>query len=225
MIERHHHANMQALATTFADFAASTLRSALRDSPAITLVVPGGQTPRAYLPALSQQALPWKNIHITLSDERWVEAQADASNERLVRECLLINEARNAHLVGLKTPHLRPSDAVATVHERLTRLPAPFSLTILGLGEDGHIASLFPGVVHDPTNPYLCQAVEPPIAPSSRISLTLSALADSCHIAVVVTGAVKRQLLDQLIESPDPSIPFAQLIRLSSSPITIFETN
>jgi 6-phosphogluconolactonase len=82
---------------------------------------------------------------------------------------------------------------------------------------------LFPGAAPNQVTQYLCQAVEPPIAPSLRISLTLQALARSRHIVLVVTGIAKRQLLDQLIKNPDPSIPFVQLVQQSQSPITIFE--
>lgn len=223
MIERRSYENMHALAAAFAGFAASILRNALMQSNTASLVVPGGQTPRNYLPALSRQALPWENIYITLSDERWVETQADASNERLIRHYFLKEMAEKARFIGLKTTHSHPSEALATVHERLSQLPRPFSLTVLGLGEDGHIASLFPGAALNQVMPYLCQAAEPPVAPSPRISLTLQALARSRHIALVATGIAKRQLLDQLIRNPDPSIPFVQLMQQSQFPITIFE--
>jgi 6-phosphogluconolactonase len=225
MIQRHLYENIDDLAAAFADFAASILRDALKQNNVASLVVPGGQTPRYYLPTLSKQALPWENIYITLSDERWVEIQADASNERLVRDHLLKVKAETAHFIGLKTSHTYPAEALATVHERLCRLPRPFDLTVLGLGEDGHIASLFPGAVLNQDTPYLCQAVDPPIAPNPRISLTLPALASSLHIALVVTGITKRQLLDQWIKFPDPSIPFVQLLQQSQSPLTIFEMN
>lgn len=216
---------MQALAAAFASFAASILHNALVQHPTASLVVPGGQTPRNYLPALSHQALPWENVYITLSDERWVDTKADTSNERLVRDCLLKHKANKAHFIGLKTGHSHPSEALATVHERLSLLPLPFSLAILGLGEDGHIASLFPGTAYNQDTPYLCQAIYPPIAPSPRISLTLAALANSHHLVLVVTGIAKRQLLDQLIKRPDPLIPFVQLVQQCQSPVTIFETD
>jgi 6-phosphogluconolactonase len=77
----------------------------------------------------------------------------------------------------------------------------------------------------DQDTPYLCQAAEPPFAPSSRISLTLPVLASSCHIALVVTSTAKRQLLDRLINNPDPLIPFVQLVQQCQSQITVFETN
>ncbi len=225
MIERRIYNSMHELSAAFADFAASILRDALMQNNNVSLVVPGGQTPRDYLPALARQALPWERVYITLSDERWVETQADASNERLVRSYLLKDKAEKAHFIGLKTPHAHPSEALATVHERLCQFPRPFNLTVLGLGEDGHIASLFPGMPPDQDTPYLCQTAEPPFAPSSRISLTLPVLASSCHIALVVTSIAKRQLLDRLINNPDLTIPFVQLVQQCQSPITIFETN
>ncbi|WP_317535020.1 6-phosphogluconolactonase [Nitrosomonas sp. Is37] len=225
MIERRFHNSMHELVAAFTDFATLILRNALMQNNKVSLVVPGGQTPRDYLPALARQALPWERVYITLSDERWVETQADASNERLVRNYFLKDQAEKAHFIGLKTSHAHSSEALTTVHERLCQLPRPFNLTVLGLGQDGHIASLFPGMILDQDTPYLCQAVEPPLAPSLRISLTLPALASSCHIALVVTGIAKRQLLDRLIKNPDPLIPFVQLMQQCQSPITVFETN
>lgn len=225
MIERRHHESLHELATAFADFAASILRDALRQNNTASLVVPGGETPAYYLPVLAHQVLPWQNIYITLSDERWVETEEEASNERLVRDCFLEHMPEKAHFIGLKTPHSHASEAIIMVHERLSRLPRPFTLTILGLGEDGHIASLFPGLTMNHNTPYLCQAVDPPIALSPRISLTLPALVDSHHIALVIKGITKRQLLERLIRNPDPRIPFVQLMQQSQSPITIFETD
>ncbi|SFM63037.1 6-phosphogluconolactonase [Nitrosomonas communis] len=225
MIERHFYDSMHELSAAFADFAASILRKALIQNNKVSLVVPGGQTPHDYLPILAREALPWERVYITLSDERWVETQADISNERLVRNYLLKDKAEKAHFIGLKTSHSCPSEALATVHERLCQLPRPFNLTVLGLGEDGHIASLFPGMRLEQDTFYLCQAAEPPFAPSQRISLVLPVLASSYHIALVVTGIAKRQLLDRLINNPDPLIPFGQLVQQCQSPITIFETN
>lgn len=225
MIERRFYDSMHELIAAFADFATSILRNALRQNDKISLVVPGGQTPRDYLPVLARQILPWERVYITLSDERWVETQADTSNERLVRNYFLKDKAEKAHFIGLKTSHSHPSEALVTVHERLCQLPWPFSLAVLGLGEDGHIASLFPGMRLKQDTPYLCQAAEPPFAPSPRISLPLPALASSCHIALVITGIAKRQLLDRLIKNPNPLIPFVQLMQQCHSPITIFEIN
>ncbi len=131
----------------------------------------------------------------------------------------------NTRFVGLKTRHDNPLAAVDEIHQRLDRLPLPLSLTVLGLGEDGHIASLFPGMNPDLTDTHHCVAVAPPVAPSLRVSLSLDILANSEHIALVVTGNNKRRLLDQLNEYPDSKLPIVWLLQRSKASFTVFETN
>ena len=224
LIQRRCYPTIAQLAEDFADYAATTLNDNLAKKPAVTLVVPGGNTPRHYLPALAVvRDFPWDKITITLSDERWVGVNDAASNERLVRKNLLEHLPENTHFVGLKTPHQTPAEAIASLHQRLDCLPQPFSLTVLGLGEDGHIASLFPGM--DPELALHCIAIDPPIASSPRISLSLNVLASSEHIALVVVGKTKRQLLDHLCENPDPQVPLVWLLQRRKSPVVVFETD
>lgn len=225
LIQRKHYANIAQLAESFADYAAAILNDSLAKKPAVTLVVPGGNTPRHYLPTLADRDLPWDNIAITLSDERWVDVNNEASNERLVRKNLLEYLPKNTNFIGLKTQHQTPAEAIKTIHLRLDYLPQPFSLTVLGLGEDGHIASLFPGMSSTVTASQHCIAVDQPIALSPRISISLNALAGSQHIALVVVGNTKRQLLDHLGEHPDPQIPLVWLLQRRETPIVVFETD
>ena len=223
-MQRNYYANIDQLAKGFADYAATALQNDLTKKQKATLVVPGGNTPRHYLPALANCLLPWDKITITLSDERWVDVNTDESNENLVTKHLLTHLPQHTNFVGLKTEHTTPFDAVDEIHQRLDNISQPFSLTVLGLGEDGHIASLFPGMnPDDQTTTQHCIAVDQPIAPSPRISLSLNTLALSQHIALVVVGKTKRQLLDQLSKHPDPQIPLAWLLQRSQSPITVFE--
>ena len=227
MIQRQYFATFKQLAADFADYSASVLHNAVANNQKASLVVPGGNTPRHYLPSLGRQPLHWQNVMVTLSDERWVDTEAAASNEHLIREYFLAHMPETACFVGLKTQHSSPTQAIDTVHQRLANLPLPFSLTVLGLGEDGHIASLFPGMNPDMDNNRLCCAVEPPIAPSPRISLTLKALANSRNIAIVVSGITKRHLIDKLIcAAPlNQQIPFDWLMQHTNAPIIIFETD
>ena len=109
--------------------------------------------------------------------------------------------------------------------DRLSLSPLPINLAILGLGEDGHIASIFPGHPINSASNSLCEVATPPIAPSIRISLAFSLLASSHHIIIVVTGQNKRRRLEQFIDSQDPQIPFMRLVQETHSPITIFESN
>ncbi len=227
-MQRKYFSNIEKLANGFASFAAEILSDTLAKRETASLVVPGGNTPRFYLPALADQPLPWHRISITLSDERWVDTGSNESNEHLVRENFLAHLSENANFVGLKTLHSSPAAAVPDIHQRLQLIPQPFTLTVLGLGEDGHIASLFPGMRLNESiakTTEHCIAVNPPIAPSPRVSLSLTTLAESEQIVLVVTGKPKQELLDRLTEKPDPGIPLVWLLRQSQSPVTIFETD
>ncbi|SEG16327.1 6-phosphogluconolactonase [Nitrosomonas ureae] len=224
-MQRHAYPDIESLSQGFADFAATTLKNTLARKPQATLVVPGGNTPRHYLPALAKCQLPWDRITVTLSDERWVDVNDEQSNEHLVKKYLMAHLPPDTSFAGLKTQHENPFDAVDTIHQRLGQLPLPLSLTVLGLGENGHIASLFPGMNPDLLSTLHCVAVAPPIAPSLRVSLSLAMLAKSEHIVLVVTGKNKRRLLDQLSENPDLKLPIVWLLQRTPSPVTVFETD
>ena len=225
LIQRHCYLNITQLAESFADYAAEALNESLAKNPKATLVVPGGNTPRYYLPALAECNVPWDKITITLSDERWVDVNDEASNERLVKKHLLAHLPNSTKFVGLKTRHGTPDEAVDSIQQRLDQLPQPFGLTVLGLGEDGHVASIFPGANPELASVQHCFATDQPIAPSPRVSLSLEALINSQHIALVVVGNAKRQLLDRLSKNPDPKIPLVWLMQRRQTPIMIFETD
>ena len=223
LVERHAFSSLPSLSEALAQSVAVTLCKAIERYGKASLVVPGGHTPTVYLPRLAQMDLPWQHVFITLSDERWVEPTSELSNERLVREHFLQHMQQQPHFIALKTGHTHPDQAITDIDARLTKLPQPFSLVILGLGEDGHIASLFPGMTLDPDIASLCQAATPPAAPSLRVSLSLRALINSERIILVITGKEKRRLVDRLVESPDQNIPFVRLMHFK--PIELFETD
>lgn len=228
-IQRNVYSNIDELAHGFADYATEILSTALKKQQLASLIVPGGNTPRAYLPALAAKQLPWSRITITLSDERWVDTGSESSNEHLVKKHLLDHLPEKANFIGLKTWHDTPDEAITEIDQRLRKIPQPFTLTILGLGEDGHIASLFPGLKlqetpHNKTEQH-CLAVTPPIAPTPRVSLSLGVIAHSEQIILVATGRNKRQLLDELSKKPDPKIPLIWLLQCCQTPIVVFEND
>lgn len=217
--------DIESLSQGFADFAATALQNTLNRKPRATLVVPGGSTPRHYLPALAKCKLPWDRITVTLSDERWVDTRDDQSNEKLIRQHLLSHLPADTPFFGLKTAHDNPFDAIETIHQRLDSLPLPVSLTVLGLGEDGHIASLFLGMNPDSLSAHHCIAVAPPIAPSLRMSLSLEMLASSEQIVLVVTGEKKQRLLDRISEKPDVELPIVWLMQRTQTSVMVFEAD
>ena len=225
MIERRHCENITILSTSVADFVAKQLRAALYQNNVASLVIPGGNTPKIFLPTLARLSLQWEKVVVTLSDERWVSTDSEGSNENLLQNYFFNYMENKAHFISLKTDHDHPSQALSTINQRLSQLPLPINLTILGLGEDGHIASIFPGSPISSLSHALCEVAVPPVSPSIRISLAFSLLISSHQIIIVVIGENKRKYLEQFINSQDTRIPFVRLIQQTRSPITIFESN
>jgi 6-phosphogluconolactonase/glucosamine-6-phosphate isomerase/deaminase len=110
-----------------------------------SFAVSGGQTPQHVFPILAKKLLPWGQISITLVDERWVEPLHPDSNEGLARRLLMKGPAAAARFIGLKTSADNPFDGQENCEVALAGLCWPLDAIFLGMGEDGHIASLFPG--------------------------------------------------------------------------------
>jgi len=191
------------------------------------LIVTGGRSPGPVYDRLTQTDLDWSRITITLSDERFVDPGAPDSNERLVRERLLRGRAAAAGFVPLKGKCSTPAeDAVAV--EPLLRALVPFDVALLGMGDDGHIASLFPGAPRlaaalDPDSERFVIGVEvaglAPYLP--RISLTGRALFDSRLIVLLTSGEPKRSLIERVLTDPAFAPPVAALIRQTRAPVRL----
>ena len=201
-------ATAEQLNRSFARRISQMLNAGIEESGRASLVVSGGRTPAALFESLSKTNVDWSNVDISLADERWVDVENDASNEKMLRNTLLKNNAAAANFVGLKTSHSDAHDAVEQCTSNLAQIHMPFDVLILGMGEDGHTASLFPcsaevnqGLDLESGNSYI--AVKPTTAPNQRMSLTLPALLNSKHIFLHLTGESKKQVLDQAIAGDD----------------------
>lgn len=195
------HSTPDAWPAQAAELAAGLLRSDIERSGAAALVVPGGQTAQVLLPVLAAVALDWKRVVITLSDERWVPADHPNSNEGLVRNAL--RNATGATIIGLKTEDTRPIDALGAIDARLSTVPKPFSACILGMGEDGHTASLFPGQDVPETGNLL--TIERPDHP--RVSLTPGCLLNSRGVILPIIGENKRRTFEAA-NAPGPTTQY-----------------
>lgn len=196
----------EVLAHQLAEAVASALAEDLRHQSRVLLVVSGGSTPVAFLRALAAMPLDWARVDITLADERWVEESDPASNARLVRETLLQSEAAVARFVGLKTTVGTPEEGVEEAAARIGALGWPASVVVLGMGTDGHTASLFA----DSPELELALATREPLvavrAPSQhQPRMTLSA--DRLHRAqrhfLHITGDNKREVLARALPGDD----------------------
>lgn len=193
---------------SFASNISRILRAGIEENGRASLVVSGGRTPAALFSALSNANLEWDKVDITLADERWVDNSDDASNEKMLRAKLLVNKAASANFLALKTQHGNAEDAIQECTANLQNIHTPFDVVILGMGEDGHTASLFPcsaqvaeGLDLESGNSYI--AVQPTTAPNQRMSLTLPALLNSKNIFLHLTGESKKQVLETVLADND----------------------
>lgn len=210
----------EAMAAALAAEIGERLSDAVVERGRAAMVVTGGSTPGPVYDALSKIDLPWKAVWITLSDERWLPPDHPDSNERLVRDRLLRGKATAAHLAPLKTDEATPAEACEAIDARVAALPRPFDVVLLGMGSDGHIASLFPGdAALDPVKAASVVAVNRPGAAGSaqRLSLSLSALTDTRWIALVLRGADKLERL----RAP-AGTPVAALLAQDLAPVEAF---
>jgi 6-phosphogluconolactonase len=190
-----------------AESAAGLINDAVRATGRCSVVLSGGSTPRVlYSRWASQfaQAIPWADVHVFWGDERFVPPDHRDSNYRLAKETLLDHvpcPAANIHPVptGLETPELAATGYEATLRGYFRSDSPRFDLVLLGLGPEGHTASLFP------QSPALVETarwvlpVTAPADPPLRVTLTLPALNVATHIYFLVAGASKAAALQQVL--------------------------
>ena len=207
---------------------AERLRAGIKEQGRASLVVSGGSTPVPFFAALSELTLDWGKVVVTLADERWVDPSDPDSNERLVRLHLLQNRAAAARFVGLQTGAPTAVQGENECADRLAQLPRPFDVLILGMGNDGHTASLFPqasrlGEALAMDSGKLCMAITPPVAPHERMTLTLPALLESRQIILHLVGPDKRTVYERALgEGPVAEMPIRAVLGQTTTPVTVF---
>lgn len=194
------------LCSSLARSVAAQLREALLDKDRATLIVSGGSTPLPMFRELCQQDLDWKRVHITLADERWVAEDHPDSNTSLVKRELLQGLASAAHFIPLWNDASTLEQGVERTEALLAEYTEPFDVVILGMGNDGHTASLFPcadakalnrGLTSQESSVPMC----PTTAPHKRISMTLQRLLNCQHLILHTSGVDKRKTLESALSS------------------------
>lgn len=224
----HEFENNEILCQTLAQCIASGLKGALNLRSEATLAVSGGSTPKPLFAALSCIALDWSRVRITQVDERWVPEDHPDSNARLIREWLLQGHAAAARFDSMKVDISDAFAAETACEQHLEAFAGAIDVVVLGMGEDGHTASFFPGAdalaeALNPCGERLCLAVRPPVAPHDRMTLTLAALLRSRQLYLHITGAKKRAVLQQAITANDAmTLPLAAVCQRSDNPLEIF---
>jgi 6-phosphogluconolactonase len=218
---------METVSQELAARTAAILGAAIAARGLASLVVSGGRSPVRLFEILRSQPLDWSHVCIALADERWVLPTDTSSNEHLVRSVLLKDRAASARFHGLKNGAPTPDLGAVSAWETFARVPRPFDAVILGMGDDGHTASLFPGSPNLPSA--LNRAAVPgcvgmwsPVAPHPRLSLNLSALLDSRRIAVLITGESKSRTLRAALDpGPEHEMPIRAVLRQSRAPVEV----
>lgn len=202
------------LARGLAERVATELEVALRTRGRALLAVSGGSTPKRFFAELSRAPIDWRAVEITLADERWVPASDERSNARLVHEQLLVNAAVAARFVPLQVEgHTPESGAEALERGFAARLP--IDVLILGMGNDGHTASLFPEGDHlqaalDPSGDRMLLPMRAPGAPEARITFTLPVLVAARHLHLHIEGAAKQTVLREALARGE--LPIAKVL-------------
>jgi 6-phosphogluconolactonase len=195
---------------------ASHIKHGLAKAPAATIVVSGGSTPEECFGLLSDTHLPWDKLHVLPSDERCVPLDHEASNAGMICRSLLRGRAATATLVPLYDAASLAEDPCEALCARLDALPLPFSVCLLGMGTDGHFASLFPGCDRlaeglDPDGEARCMRVRTAACPHPRMSLTMSTLTQSSEILLLFFGNAKRETYEQA-KRTDSDYPLSVLL-------------
>jgi 6-phosphogluconolactonase len=204
-----------ALAEAAAHAVEACLADGLKTRGRASLVATGGRMPGPVYDRLREAHIDWARVVVTLSDERCVEPDAPESNARLLRERLFVGEAAKAHFLPL-TDYAEPA----------LKALAPFDAVLLGMGEDGHVASLIPG------SPALAQGMDPAgermlldvpagagSPPLARTSLTLAALLQARAIFLLISGEAKREVLARAEDGAD--LPVRAILAQARVPVRI----
>lgn len=199
----------------------AALAGALAGKRRAALVVSGGSSPVAFFHALRRVPLAWERITIVPSDERVVPLSHPDRNEAMIRRELLQERAADARLYGL----LPESGSTAGLDELAENLPASFASAVLGMGEDGHTASLFPG---SPQLQTALRSHEPlalmdvPQLDARRVSLTPAALRSAGRIDLLFFGEAKRRVFEAAAAGDDASEYPVRCLLNQPTPVHVF---
>lgn len=210
--------------TAVAQRMAELLSNRLDNHSEASIVVSGGTSPQQVMDALSKTPLDWHRVQVVLSDDRWVPPDHEDSNERLARETLLVGEAAAAQLLPVYAEGISPDERCDELQSPLPALP--FSCALIGMGTDGHFASLFPDAANlesglDVDSGRLYVPVNTAASEHARVSMTLAGISRSDEIALLIFGDDKFNVYKRAIEMAN-GYPVSSLLRQKRAPVRVF---
>lgn len=228
MSDRLDFASKADLAEALATAVVADLTAGIAARGIASLCVSGGSTPKLLFQSLANyDGLDWSKVTVTLVDERWVDANSDRSNAKLVKDNLLQNHAASASFVPLYGGGGAPDMArVASLNNALMKVPQPFDAVILGMGNDGHTASFFPGsdnLQQALTDVGPTVAITAPDAGEPRITWTLPRLLDTESLYLHIESAQKAETLSRArADGRIAEMPVRAVLRQHLKPVHIY---
>lgn len=216
-----------ALAAKLCTAVCANLAESIEAHGRASLVVSGGSTPLPFFKELAKAALDWSAIDVTLADERWVAEGDKDSNASFVKEHFLQGAASAANFYSLYREG-DPQASIPEIEHSLAGMVQPFSVVILGMGGDGHTASLFPNTLGleealDIDTTATLAILRPSSVPQTRITLTRAALLRSRYRYLHITGKQKRDVLEGALNSGDAEqLPIASFFEKHLPPISVY---
>ena len=209
-MEFKEYADRELLVLAVADRIASDLRQHLDHNDQAAIALAGGTTPGPIFDDLCAVDLAWDRVNVMASDERWVPTDHERSNAKLIRERLLVEHAAKAEFLPFFREGLTPEAAAEKVSAEVDAT-GPLAVALLGMGEDMHTASLFPGTAGleaalSADAPALV-VLRPDSQPEVRMSLSAQVLNGAINKHLVIFGEGKRAALDRAVSLPPEEAP------------------
>jgi 6-phosphogluconolactonase len=227
-LKRHDFQDGVALAVALAARVAGALSEGIAARGIATIAVSGGSTPKAFFKALSGTDIAWDKVTITLVDERFVPAENPRSNHGLASSLLLQNKAAAARFMPLYYDADNAEKAATIASDKTADLCNPFDVVILGMGNDGHTASFFPGGSNlnealDANRQRGILTMEADGAGEPRLTFSFSALQDARFLALHIEGAEKASVLEKALTGQDElEMPIRAVLHRATSPVEVF---
>jgi 6-phosphogluconolactonase len=222
MIKETECSSIEAAAIKLAEDLATILVEAIDSTGRAYFAVSGGRTPRFVFRHLRKMNLDWSRVTVTVTDERWVPVSDPHSNERLVRSQLLQGEAAAATFIPLYGGESSPEEGQAACAARLMAVGKPLDAVYLGMGGDGHFASLFPGDPAVDVREGLCAAVAEKSYRVGRMSLTTTSILAAKKLILLYAGPVKHAVYE---EAKKPGsyhdLPLRLILQQAKTPVEV----
>lgn len=233
MIEERFFADKIQLTRALTSRCAGALEAAIQARGRASFLVSGGSTPEPVYRALGEWPLPWARVGIALVDERWVDRGQEGSNYSFISDSLLRGAAARASLLSMKNDAATAAAGWAACEDAYRAIPRPYDLCILGMGSDGHTASLFPRAegleaALEPTGERLCAPITARKSAvtgafTERMTLTLGAMLQARAIKLLFTGEEKLQVYRQACSGGDEiAMPVRAILKQQSVPVTVY---